>query len=341
MADLTQVDITANRTVTLDVSRTVGSLSIGDTNGTHSYTLDAAAGAALTFSYSTFGFNGVLAQSATSAGDTIAAPILIGNVNYLSIQNASAAAFTISGNISSAAGGQLVQFERTGTGSGLFNVTGVISDGASGNIVRVGVVGNSTVTLTGANTYTGGTSIVGSTLYINGDNSAATGSISVNNAGSLLGGTGVTGGGVNIGGGGTITGATDSTVGTFTIGSATSPRNLTFNPGEASAAYLANLGGTMSDLLNISGTLSIIGNSHLHFVGSPDGTSSYTLATYSMETGHFIVDNLPAGYSLLYLPTELDLIPTAIPEPATWVGGALGFGAVAFVSRRRLRRALL
>jgi hypothetical protein len=114
-------------------------------------------------------------------------------------------------------------------------------------------------------------------------------------------------------------------------------RNLTFNPGEASAAYLANLSGATSDLLNISGTLSIIGNSHLHFIGAADGIATYTLATYASETGHFIVDNLPAGYSLLYLPTELDLVPTAIPEPATWIGGVLALGALAFAQRRRLR----
>jgi fibronectin-binding autotransporter adhesin len=307
---------------------------IGDTNGTHSYTLAAAPNATLTFSYSTFGPTGILAQSATSAGDTISAPIVIGNVNYLSIQNASSAPLTISGSISSAAGSKTVQF----SGSGIFNVTGAISDGASGNIVTVGAVSFSTVTLTGTNTYTGGTSLVGSTLFINGDNSAATGLVSVANAGSLLGGTGISGGSVAVGGGATITGGTDSTVGTFTIGSVTMQRNLAFNPGEASAAYLANLSGTTSDLLNISGTLSIVGNSHLHFVGAADGITTYTLATYASETGHFIVDNLPAGYSLLYLPTELDLVPTAIPEPATWLGGALALAALTFVARKRARR---
>jgi PEP-CTERM motif len=52
--------------------------------------------------------------------------------------------------------------------------------------------------------------------------------------------------------------------------------------------------------------------------------------------GNFLVDNLPTGYSLVYLPTELDLIPTPIPEPASWIGGALTLGAIGFVARRRL-----
>src|ERR1700686_1014948 len=111
-ADFSQVDLTANRTVTLDVSRTVGKLTIGDTNGTHSYTLDASAGATLTFDQSpNVGLTGVLAQSATSAGDTLSAPIVIGNVNFPPVQNASAATFTISGNISSSAGGKVIEFD--------------------------------------------------------------------------------------------------------------------------------------------------------------------------------------------------------------------------------------
>ncbi len=332
-ADFTQVDLTANRTVTLDVSRTVGSLTIGDTNGTHSYTLDASPNATLTFAQSDAGFTGILAQSSTSAGDTISAPIVIGNLNFLSIQNASTAPFTISGSISSAAGSKTVEFD-----SGHINVTGVISNGNAGNFVTVGVAGGSVVTLSGTNTYTGGTSLVGGTLFINGDNSGATGQILVANTGSLLGGIGTTGGSVNIGGGGTITGATDTTVGTFSIGSVTMQRNLTFNPGESSAKFLANLDGAFSDLLKISGTLSINGNTHLHFDGAADGMTTYTLATYTSETGSFIVDNLPAGYSLVYLPTELDLVPIAIPEPATWLGGALALGAVAFAKRRRCSR---
>ena len=332
-ADISQVNLTANRTVTLDVSRTVGRLTIGDTDGTHSYTLDASPGATLTFDQSpNFGFAGVLTQSATSAGDTISAPIVIGNVNYLSVQNASAATFTISGNISSSAGSKIIQFD-----SGVINVTGVISNGTTGNFVQVGVVGTSVVTLTGTNTYTGGTSINGATLFVNGDNSGATGSVSVVNSGSLLGGTGTIGGSVTIGGGGTITGGTDTSVGTLTL-----LGNLSFNAGESSGSrYLVNLSGSTSDKLAISGALNL-GNSFgdvLNFSGMADGTSTYVLATYASHVGQFdSVFNLPAGYSLVYLPTELDLVSIPIPEPATWLGGAIAVAALLWTQRRRFAK---
>jgi hypothetical protein len=327
-ADISQVDLTANRTVTLDVSRTVGRLTIGDTNGTHSYILDASAGATLTFDQSpNFGNAGVLTQSATSAGDTISAPIVIGNVNYLSVQNFSAAPLTVSGNISSGAGVKTIEFD----GPGNFNVTGIISNGATGNSITVGAI-SGIVTLTGANTYGGGTSVAG-TLFVNNTSGSGTGSgmVSVYNSGTL-GGTGTIGGSVSIGNGATITGGTTTTVGTLTLLS-----NLSLSVFEGGpATYLVNLSGSTSDLLAISGTLSIVGNSHIHFDGSVDNVTTYKLATYLSEGGSFIVDNLPTGYSLVYLPTELDLVP--IPEPATWIGGALALGAIAFTQRRRLRR---
>ena len=55
--------------------------------------------------------------------------------------------------------------------------------------------GISAATLTGANSYTGTTTVAGGTLRINGDSSAATGLITVN-SGAVLGGNGVAGGGV-------------------------------------------------------------------------------------------------------------------------------------------------
>ena len=75
----------------------------------------------------------------------------------------------------------------------------------------------------------------------------------------------------------------------------------------------------------------------LSFDGSADGTSTYVLATYANHSGDStfaLVNNMPDGYDLVFGATELDLVP--VPEPATWIGGALALSAVAFASRRRL-----
>ncbi|MEY2549051.1 MAG: hypothetical protein QOD64_1633, partial [Verrucomicrobiota bacterium] len=62
--------------VTLDTSRTVGQLFIGDSTSAFSYTLAASGGSSLTFDNN--GATGLLNQTATSFGDTISAPIIIG-----------------------------------------------------------------------------------------------------------------------------------------------------------------------------------------------------------------------------------------------------------------------
>src|SRR4051812_26080607 len=99
-ASFASLNLTANRNVNLDVSRTVGYMLIGDTDSTHKYTITAAPGAALIFD------NGAgtppratLTQTASSAGDIIAAPISIRSDLYVS--NLSANTLTLSGNITS------------------------------------------------------------------------------------------------------------------------------------------------------------------------------------------------------------------------------------------------
>ena len=328
------LDITTNVTVTLDTSRTIGSLLIADLNATHKYTIGSSGGSTLTFDNA--GSNSSLEQMGGSAGDTISAPILVNN--DLDINNFSAAnQFTISGNIASSATsgfGQTLWFNPSGSGRIL--VSGNISNGSTGQNINVVVVGG-TVTLTGTNSYTGFTSVDGGTLLINGNNSGATASVSVGSGGTL-GGIGTVGGNVQTFGG-TITGATDTTVGTLTL-----LGNVNLATHEGSGTYLANLSGNMSDLLAITGTLHLGDGSILNIQGIGDGVTTYTLATFSGRTSDpgemaffETVSGIPMGYNLVYHDMDIQLVP--IPEPATWIGGALLVGALLFTQRRRFRRA--
>jgi fibronectin-binding autotransporter adhesin len=193
------------------------------------------------------------------------------------------------------------------------------------------------VTLTGTNTYNGGTYVTGGTLLVNGNNSGATGIVQLYGSGSLLGGTGTIGSTVYMYGQ-TITGATDTTVGTLTLN-----QNLLMATGEgAGGTYLANLSGSTSDLLKITGFLTLGFGTTLDIDGSADGITTYILATFASHTGTFqTVMDIPSGYTLVYNPTDIELVPTAIPEPATWIGGALALGAIGFMQRRRLRQSVL
>jgi autotransporter-associated beta strand protein len=329
-ANFAAVDLSANRIVTLDVSRTVGVLSVGDTNGSNSYTIAPGAGASLTFDNG--GATATLNQTSSSGGDTISAPLFL--KGDLDISNSSATKpLTISGNLSSNAptGG----FQTLSFIGGTVNVSGNITTGTSTQLsvdVRSGLV-----TFTGANTYNGGTYVQGGTLLVNGTNSN-TSFVQVTGSGTL-GGTGTITTGIIYMYGGHITGATDTTVGTLTLNTT----NLVMATNEGiGGTYIANLSGNTSDLLDISGILTLGSQTTLDIRGLGDGTTTYILAEFASHSGTFqTAMGVPPGYTLVYNPTDIELVPTAIPEPATWIGGALALGVMALRQRRRLRHSML
>lgn len=316
------LDITTDVTVTLDSSRIIGNLVVGDSNGSHRYTIaQGSGGERLIFNNASQ--TALLQQTSTSGGDTISVPVALSS--DLEISNLSTAhPFQISGNI---APNGFTGTTRTVTLEGTVNISGNITTGINGADLSLVVSGN--VNLSGTNTY-GGLTFVTGTLFVKGNNSFADGSVQVSGGGSVLSGTGTIGGIVTIQGG-TITAGTSSTVGHLTL-----LQSVNFQATQGGGAtLLANLSDDVSDLLSVTGTFNIGNGNTLNIQGTADGTTTYTLATYLSHTGMF--DNvlgLPSGYELLYLPGELVLAP--IPEPATWIGAAAAAaGAIALRFRRR------
>ena len=74
-ADLSKLNITGHRTISLQIPITVGTLVIGDTNGSHNYTIQNGTGGPLTFDVSSG--NATLTQTATSRENTITADIVL------------------------------------------------------------------------------------------------------------------------------------------------------------------------------------------------------------------------------------------------------------------------
>ncbi len=144
VANLTK-NITAGRIITNDVSLAIGALSIGDTgSGYFAYTVTNNSG--VTFTFDNNGNGASLVQSTTTATDTIATSLILSD--DLSVSNNSASAtLVISGVIS--------------------GTQGVLKAGAG------------TLTLSGANTFTGGFTASAGTVNLQGDQRAANGGFSV------------------------------------------------------------------------------------------------------------------------------------------------------------------
>lgn len=150
---------TATRTITVDTDpRIVGILNIGDADGTHSFLINAAGGGGLVLGNN--GANAQINQMSSSKGDTISAPL--GLADALEVANASSNLLTISGAVTgmTAAARTLA---NTGIGSGGVTISGTIGDGA-GTVAVVQSSATSLLTLSGANSFSGGLTIRAGTV---------------------------------------------------------------------------------------------------------------------------------------------------------------------------------
>jgi len=152
-------------------------------------------------------------------------------------------------------------------------------------------VGAGTLTLSGANTHTGPTTVEQGTLLVCNSTGSGTGTNSVTiNDGGTLGGTGAILGPVIINSGGTLA------PGSNTVGTLTLRTNLTLSPG---ANLRFELGPTnASDRIVVSNALALNGILHISSVAG-FGAGTYTLMTCGAAlTGTLpLIGSKPAGFS--------------------------------------------
>lgn len=159
-------NISASRSITLDGPRTVGSLEIGDSTSSFSgYTLSAGTGGQLVFDNNGSGANLKYSPAANTAANTISAPVLLNdNLTINALPNSSAAA------------------------SPSQSISGLISDG-TGTARSITKTGVGYVTLSGANTYRGGTTVSAGRIAANNASALGAGDVTVASGGQIYLGT--------------------------------------------------------------------------------------------------------------------------------------------------------
>ena len=240
--------------------------------------------------------------------------------------------------------------------------SGVIQDGGFGTGGSLTKTGTGAFTLTGANTYTGGTTVNAGSLFVNNTSGSGTGTgnVTVTAIGAdigTLGGNGTISGLVTVNGGATLAPGPTGNGSTGILNTGT----LTLNSDSNFSLDLNGpLAGTNYDQVDVTGEVFITGSNLLIntalglavgdqlFILENDGIDPITGtfaglangATFSSggDTFQIFYDANGQGGG-----NDIELSVTAVPgvpEPSTWVAGALAFVALAYTQRRRFAQML-
>ncbi len=219
-------------------------------------------------------------------------------------------------------------------GSGSITVSAVVQNG-TGNSVTVNSAGTGAVIFSGANTYTGTTTLTKGILLANNTTGSGTGTGAVAVNGGLLGGTGTISGAVTVASGATIQGGAGAASGALTL---TSP--LTLSTGSiielalgASHSTLATAGATFDPAQKFSFLLG---------AGATAGTYTDIITGLTSDPGTegtWVATATDSNFMATFAfdgTSGINLIVTSVPEPTTICGGVLLIGAAVWSQRRRL-----
>jgi autotransporter-associated beta strand protein len=331
----------------LTVGSTVGTLHMA-TGVIQNVTLSANPGAVLNISGLGILGTGILVDNTNAVTITITASLGINNNQAWT--NNSGNLFTVSGANVSLSGNALTV---NGTGNTL--ISSIISGIPAGSTLTKD--GSGTLTLTGNNIYTRGTTVTGGTLLVNNTagSGTGTGAVTVSNAGTTLGGTGTMTGAVTVNAGANIApgnGGNNTAIlntGALTLAS-TSNFRVDINGTTVGTGYdrlnVATGGVTItgSNLVVTVGTTLSVGQTFTILSKVAGGAITGTFA--GIPQGGTVVGSNGTVFSVSYTGGDgndivLTVTAAPVPEPSTWIGGALAIAGLAFTQRHRLRKSIV
>ncbi|MEO7297304.1 MAG: autotransporter-associated beta strand repeat-containing protein [Verrucomicrobiota bacterium] len=301
-------NIVGDQIINLDKAITIGSLVLGDTNGTHSFTVQNGSAGSLTFRSTT---GAASLTKKTGLNDVVASTVSL--ASDLAVTNSSVGNLTISGAISGAAS---------------------LTKNGAGNLI-----------LEATNSYSGATTVAAGKLVLDATGSISNSpQIRVFSGGqfdvaavpqwTLQSNQFLSGSGVILGNITAVRGARlapgDSAAGTLSMSN-----NLTLNDGALinfNLADSAGEGGGTNDLLVVGGDLTLSGivTVNLSFLNNfPASPATYTLIRYggALSGGavNFSVANLSSRFTFSWddsVPGEIRLNISGAPRGVTWQGDA-------------------
>lgn len=241
-------------------------------------------------------------------------------------------------------------------GTGAYSFSGTIQDSATAGVTSALVVNmgsaSASQTLSGASTYSGGTTITQGNLILSNSTGSGTGGGAVALSGgttATISGTGIATGAVTVTAASNITPATAGTAGTLSLGT-TGGLTLTSATLHYDLATTNAVGGGVNDLVSTSAlTLGTLVFNFNELGGSLDATGDlYTLISGTAVPTGFNAADITTSFSSgpTYTPTysiqgdNLDVSFAAVPEPAS--AALLGLAGCFALGRRRtnLKRAV-
>lgn len=250
--------------------------------------------------------------SSSSAARTLANAMAISTTGTVTLGTADSGNLTVSGNVT------LGQDATIAVANASSTLSGIVS-GASKSLTKTGA---GTLVLSGANTYSGNTTVNQGTLLVNGSHTGA-GAYQVL-GGATLGGSHDPGeaihtSGVNVQAGGIL--SPGNSIGAFHIDGP-----VTIGQTTGLGIWIVEYDGTGAgsiDLVTVSGALDITNTAVVFQRLSADlkGLSPYVLATYGSLVGSQFstITDLPSGYRIdyAYAGNQIALVSLAVPEPSS------------------------